>query len=726
MPFGIPTPTANVSPTNDKLIDGLLVGVKWRDYDIKNPISFSFTDSISDYETSDKNLSSYASGFQPLNQQQMRVVRDWLMMVSAVSSAAFKELTDEKERRDASLRFAISDVPKIAEAFFPGNKVSSGDAWFNPHEYQSPAIGNYAYHGFGHELGHALGLKHGHEAGGVGGTAMNSDRDSMEFSIMTYRSAINSDPSGYTNEPSGYAQSLMLADIAAIQHIYGANFNHNSSSTIYTFSTTSGEMFVNRVGTGKPVNNRIFRTIWDGGGDDLYDFSNYKTNLSIDLRPGQWVDLDRDGNAQRANLGGGAGGGDHPGHARGHIFNALLFGTDQRSLIEAATGGKGNDRLIGNSTDNLLTGGAGNDSLTGREGSDYLWGGDGNDNLSGDEGDQSKSGSDALYGGTGNDTLSGGEGDDYLFGEKGDDSLSGGKGNDLLIGGDGIPGPDGNNTLNGGEGDDFLFGQGGDDVLRGDDGNDSLMGEEGNDSLIGGTGRDFLEGGDGNDSYFVDDFTDEVNDIGDQNSNEIDAVFSSTTYSIDYLSPVVDHGLGIENLTLTGDDNSNATGNDLNNVITGNNSNNILNGKAGSDTLTGNGGDDLFVFQYGESSRSRPDQIKDFSIGTDKIDLLTESGEAMASPIVFSRALNNISKSLSGMISSVFADADGAKPGRQPLGWNCAALTVARATAIGGTYLIINDDTSGFQSDTDLVIKLSGYSGQLPGFGGIVTSNWYV
>jgi len=98
----------------------------------------------------------------------------------------------------------------------------------------------------------------------------------------------------------------------------------------------------------------------------------------------------------------------------------------------------------------------------------------------------------------------------------------------------------------------------------------------------------------------------------------------------------------------------------------------------------------------------------------------------MATPVFFSRALNNTAKSLSGMIASVYADANGARPGRQPLELFQAALVIARAAPIGGTYLIINDDARGYQADTDLLIKLSGYSGKLPGFGGIVTTTWFV
>ncbi|WP_413174688.1 Calx-beta domain-containing protein [Anabaena azotica] len=58
------------------------------------------------------------------------------------------------------------------------------------------------------------------------------------------------------------------------------------------------------------------------------------------------------------------------------------------NVIENATGGTGNDRLTGNSLNNLLIGGDGNDQLQGLSGNDILWGG---------------SGDDVLIGGVGND-----------------------------------------------------------------------------------------------------------------------------------------------------------------------------------------------------------------------------------------------------------------------------------------------------------------------------------
>src|SRR5262245_7138468 len=100
-------------------------------------------------------------------------------------------------------------------------------------------------------------------------------------------------------------------------------------------------------------------TLWDGGGIDTYDFSNYTTSLSVNLQPGNWTTVS---STQLANLGGG-----HT--AIGNIANAYLYNNNPASLIENAIGGSGNDTIVGNATNNRLTGGAGNDTLDGVTGS---------------------------------------------------------------------------------------------------------------------------------------------------------------------------------------------------------------------------------------------------------------------------------------------------------------------------------------------------------------------
>jgi serralysin len=117
--------------------------------------------------------------------------------------------------------------------------------------------------------------------------------------------------------------------------------------------------------------NRIFLTIWDGGGIDTYDFSNYAVKVTVSLAPGGAVSLK---SGQRAYLGDGH-------YARGNVFNALQYQGDVRSLIENAIGGSGNDVIKGNSIANKLRGGAGNDVLSGLSGNDVLAGGAGADSF---------------------------------------------------------------------------------------------------------------------------------------------------------------------------------------------------------------------------------------------------------------------------------------------------------------------------------------------------------
>jgi len=152
----------------------------------------------------------------------------------------------------------------------------------------------------------------------------------------------------------------MMLDIAALQKIYGsANYAFNSGNSVYTWSSTTGEMSINGVGQGAPgtgqggTSNRVFMTIWDGGGNDTYDLSNYNSGTTIDLRPGEWTTTS---STQLANLGSGH-------FARGNVANALLFEGNTASLIENAIGGVANDTLIANQVSNQLTGNGGVDTF---------------------------------------------------------------------------------------------------------------------------------------------------------------------------------------------------------------------------------------------------------------------------------------------------------------------------------------------------------------------------
>ncbi len=145
-----------------------------------------------------------------------------------------------------------------------------------------------------------------------------------------------------------------------------------------------------------------------------------------------------------------------------------------------------------------------------------------------------------------------------------------------------------------------------------------------------------------------------------------------------------------------------------------------LDGRAGQDLLTGGAGPDLFGFRARESTITEPDRIIDFRFGEDRVSIVAASGKALPLPSSFSRAADDrTAATLSDLAAAVFADADGQRRGNQPLGANGAALVRTTNRAIAGTYLLINDSNAGLNLRNDLLINITGHSGQLPGLGSI-------
>jgi Ca2+-binding RTX toxin-like protein len=162
--------------------------------------------------------------------------------------------------------------------------------------------------------------------------------------------------------------------------------------------------------------------------------------------------------------------------------------------------------------------------------------------------------------------------------------IRGTAGNDILKGSlkeDEIFGLAGDDRIRGLSGDDRLFGDEGNDSLKGGFGNDILSGGAGNDILHGGKGADQMAGGQDDDTYIVDDVGDVIRERRDQG---IDNVQASVSFKLT---------ANLENLTLTGTEAINATGNKLSNTLTGNSANNTLKGLGGGDRLFGNEGDDV-------------------------------------------------------------------------------------------------------------------------------------
>lgn len=118
--------------------------------------------------------------------------------------------------------------------------------------------------------------------------------------------------------------------------------------------------------------------------------------------------------------------------------------------------------------------------------------------------------------------------------------------------------------------------------ISGTSGPDVLEGTPDADRIDGKGSADVMMGLAGNDTFIVGQPDDEVLEaVGDGT----DTVLSTVTYTLP---------IHVENLTLTGTDETRGTGNDLNNVLKGNASDNFLDGLTGSDTMSGFGGNDTY------------------------------------------------------------------------------------------------------------------------------------
>jgi len=356
------------------------------------------------------------------------------------------------------------------------------------------------------------------------------------------------------------------------------------------------------------------------------------------------------GDANASNVSGGAlndtlngaGGNDT---LAGNGGNDLLVGDlgddwlDGGGANDTLKGGSGNDTLAGNGGDDLLAGDLGDDWLDGAAGNDAMKGGAGNDTYvvsdAGDTIDEEGNVDSAdvvrttisvnlanLGGGaieqaillganainaTGNSVvniLTGNEAANILNGAGGADVLIGGKGNDTYVMDDAgdqiIEAADGgvdvitsatisvslasfanveNVTLTGSNN----IGATGNGLAN------ILTGNDGKNTLEGGGGADTLIGGKGDDTYLVDGIDDVIGEtFANASQGGIDTVLASATYSIAAF-------VNVDNITLTGGAQANATGNTANNILTGNGSDNVLDGGAGVDTLKGGAGNDVYV-----------------------------------------------------------------------------------------------------------------------------------
>ena len=489
-------------------------------------------------------------------------------------------------------------------------------------------IDSYGFQTYIHEIGHALGLGHPGPYNWITDYGVGNifPGDSRQATVMSY---FDQDENTYIDASLASVVTPMIADVIAIQNLYGVPTDINAGDTVYGYQSNLdgylGQLFT--LWTGERNDPEIYRgeavtlTLYDTGGHDMLDLRTDTDDQRVDLRPEGISDV------------------------YGLVGNLLIA---RGTWIENFIAGSGNDKVIGNAVANRLAGGAGNDELWGSGGDDVLEGGAGADRLEGGLG------ADRLLGGAGMDTVSysgsdgavtvdleagigkrgHAEGDviidiesvvgskygDVLQGDAGANRLSGGAGDDSLGGGAG------DDSLGGGAGDDSLGGGTGDDFLGGGAGNDSLRGGAGADRLEGGLGADRLLGGAGMDtvSYSRSDGAVTVDleaGIGKRGHAEGDVIIDIESVVGSKYGDVLQGDAGANRLS-GGAGNDSLRGGAGNDSLGGGAGNDSLRGGAGNDSLQGGDGNDFLSGSADDDSLSGGDGFDQLlgGAGADRLD----------------------------------------------------------------------------------------------------------
>jgi serralysin len=608
-PYAMSGVRFNVPAGIDSDVLGILSGSQWN----STAITYSLPDSRLDYQW----INPSASGYRALTFETEQAVHYALEGYSPYSGGPKMGLSSVEGVTNLSLSYAgrgggtlqiagfnATDIINRSHGYYPGVPVYGGDVWL---ERNSGLPGTYSYMIVLHELGHSLGLKHPHDSGGALPT-MSGEHDSPEYTVMSYGHMWDN------------PQTYMQYDIAALQELYGADFTTNGGNTVYSWSPETGEAFVDGVGQGAPVTNKVFMTIWDGGGNDTYDLSNYSGDQRIDLAPGGYIKFSQTQLGMKTSTS----------FVHGNVYNAFQYRGDSRSLIENAIGGSGHDSIKGNVADNVLNGGGGNDGLTGAAGNDTLIGGNGNDWLDGG------AGSDVMDAGLGWDVVS------YMSSTTGvtidltTNLNSGAAAGDKILNVEVLQGTNANDMLTGidnGNGNGVqLYGEGGDDGLIGKGGGDALFGGAGNDWLDGGPGGDILDGGAGWDVVSYQSATSGITIDLTTNANG-GAAAGETVLNVEVVQ-----GSNFAD-TLVGKDNGGGNGVQL----YGEGGSDTLLGKGGGDYLFGGAGNDTLDSGFGCDvliGGSGADQFSfSTALGAGNMDTIQDFSVAEGDRIVLSRSV---------------------------------------------------------------------------------------
>ncbi|NDC10508.1 MAG: hypothetical protein EBZ75_14450, partial [Oxalobacteraceae bacterium] len=247
--------------------------------------SFPYSDSPFPYFASGYSAepSNQPSGF---NTAQIAAATDALQAWANVAALTFNRVVEDGSDAVGDIRFAFSSLATTAYARYPGNYPGAGDTWWsidNFKSYNFLSRTDYAFQSLLHEIGHTLGLKHPGNYGSSLPPFLNDPTlDNRSKTVMAYSDeGANNFYVKYLDANGRWASSYIypstptILDIQAIQYLYGPNLSYKAGDDIYEYDP----------------NTPFFKTIWDAGGVDCIDVSNFTTSCDIDLTAGQYSSL---------------------------------------------------------------------------------------------------------------------------------------------------------------------------------------------------------------------------------------------------------------------------------------------------------------------------------------------------------------------------------------------------------------------------------------------------
>ena len=373
-----------VPRSGNRWIDGLVDGFRWGITPEDPAIGYAF---ISDTSSLLKGeLGGYPSwGWSAAERS---VMEQAIEAIEAVCGLTFLDRGHDNSD-NVELRFYTLDKSNAEGtygfAYTPGSGEDEGMVAVNWSLYRlkngalKHSIEPGSFYGitFLHELSHAVGLKHPHEKGRMGqprfpGLKRTSnefknkgefDQNAHPYTQLSYvdKGARNGlVPTSKADH--GFLQQAGALDIAALQWIYGINPTTASGDNTYRLP------LINQEGSG-------WRAIWDTGGNDRITAAKATRPVTIDLRNATLgEDSQAGGFVSRVD-------GITGGFTIAHDWDGHTLSVPAGlCVIEEAIGGKGDDRLIGNSASNRLKGKKGADVLYAGAGSaNHVMGGHGRD-----------------------------------------------------------------------------------------------------------------------------------------------------------------------------------------------------------------------------------------------------------------------------------------------------------------------------------------------------------